>query len=223
MKTNSDSEDSQSMDNNILESVEVISPWSNNLQSLQGVKTTENMLSPLAQKIYEDDPNSSYFLTINPFDYCKTSNLTVWKDMVYRAQYNYICTRVKDLVGTEKLRMIMTFELSEKGRLHAHAIISFEDKRDMFLFRQKLFLIFSSPKCPKIAVDMYPLTDSFIEIISTKQHTIGLNYLTKDVGYMLSKGFKPLVRLDEDLLKGIKSNLVRIKKPLVMKKCIDKH
>ena len=43
-----------------------------------------------------------------------------------------------------------------------------------------------------MAVDLYPLTESFTEVMTTNQSTSGLNYLSKDVLYMKMKGYPPI-------------------------------
>ena len=184
------------METQSLEYVDVILPWSNNIRRAGRCKLNEVDLQPLARQLYEESPGSSFFLTINPYDLVSNRSLVLWKDMVYKAQYKFMCDAIKNMVNQMECQLIMTFEISDKGRFHAHAVMSFKDRRDNFFFKERCRKIFSSKKHPHVAVDMYPLTNSFLEICSKKQMSSGLNYLTKDVGYMLAKGFKPLLRID---------------------------
>ena len=148
----------------------------------------ESRIGVLVEHLYETH-ESCYFITVNPYDHAMVSQTKSWCDMVYRNQYLNLKKTFLTEVRKDYLEGVFTVELSGKGRLHLHGIVVFSHPQDRFFFTEKLRQKYADTRHPAVSVDIYPLTESFIEKKSVRQSTTGLNYLLKDVAYMKSKGY----------------------------------
>ncbi len=150
---------------------------------------TEWDVQQILLQMFNSSPSS--ILTINPYDQAiiKTGYPSRWMDQTYQQQENSFKREIR--LRRKMFKEIYSFfEISQAGRFHFHALVTYDDIKDFHYLTKSFEKVYSKRGNSK-AVNNYPTTESFIKQLSNKQTTIGIHYLTKDYSYMLTKGTEP--------------------------------